>query len=245
MFITFEGLDGSGKTTQVKLLKEYFESVGQEVVTSREPGGTPFAEKIRDMILREEIRDPLIELGLLCVARRDHFINFIKPNLMANKIVICDRYIDSSFVYQGFGKGIMVEDIQLIHEKLVKAATPDLTFILDIEEEQARARKNKSILEQPLNIKNDVSFEASVINHDPTHNNVSDLREAHDAVKYQTEINHYDRADIAFFQKIRKGFLQITKIFTKRKIIYVNASADPQAVHLEIKNYVDHFRMYS
>ncbi|OEY86772.1 dTMP kinase [Wolbachia pipientis] len=142
MFITFEGIDGSGKTTQSKLLADCF--AYHDVVLTREPGGTYFAEKIRKILLTSEI-DRTAELLLLLSMRQEHMEKLILPSLQAGKIVICDRFIDSTIAYQGYGLGISLELIEKLHN-LINIKYPDITFILDIDVKLALQRaqnKNK------------------------------------------------------------------------------------------------------
>ncbi|MEI4220315.1 MAG: dTMP kinase, partial [Candidatus Dasytiphilus stammeri] len=133
MFITFEGIDGSGKTTQSELLANYFKQIHGEnnVVLTREPGGTDFAEKIRGLLLKDNI-DPISELLLLISMRHEHMKKLILPALLEGKIVICDRFIDSTIAYQGYGLGVDLSLIRDLH-KLVEIKYPDITFILDID----------------------------------------------------------------------------------------------------------------
>lgn len=128
-FITFEGVEGAGKTTQAERLAT---ALGPDVVLTREPGGTPIAERIRDIFLTSDGITAMTELLLLAAARAQHVDERIRPALEANKIVICDRFIDATVAYQGYRGGI---DLQLIHQ-LNRVATggltPDITFILDL-----------------------------------------------------------------------------------------------------------------
>lgn len=132
MFITFEGIDGSGKTTQSKLLAGHFKKTHGEnsVILTREPGGTDFAEKIRKVLL-VNIIDPIAELLLFVSTRYEHMKSLILPALKEGKIVICDRFIDSTIAYQGYGLGVDLKLIEKLHE-LVDIEHPDITFILDI-----------------------------------------------------------------------------------------------------------------
>jgi dTMP kinase len=133
MFITFEGIDGSGKTTQSKLLADYYQQIHGEnnVILTREPGGTEFAEKIREVLLTNNI-DPISELLLLISMRCEHMEKLILPALKEGKVVICDRFIDSTIAYQGYGLGVDLELIRKLHE-LVEIKYSDITFILDID----------------------------------------------------------------------------------------------------------------
>lgn len=141
MFISFEGGEGSGKSTQAKLLAEFLQAQGKEVVLTREPGGTETAEAIRSVLLSgKHINDPLTEMLLLSAARRDHVENLIKPALALGKVVISDRFFDSSIIYQSYVKGL---DITVLHE-LIKISIgnfiPDMTFLIDIDVEIGLAR---------------------------------------------------------------------------------------------------------
>ena len=134
MFITFEGVEGSGKSTQAKLLAEYLSFSGHKVTLTREPGWGRLGELIRKVILdeRELILDPFSELCLFCADRAQHVRDFIKPKLREGEIVICDRYFDSTVVYQGYGRKL---DKRLVN-KIAKASTleliPDITFLLNL-----------------------------------------------------------------------------------------------------------------
>lgn len=143
-FITFEGCEGSGKSTQVKLLKEYLEKLGQKVLLTREPGGTELAEEIRKVILSgKKIDDPLTEFLLISAARRDHVMNKIKPALAEGSFVICDRFFDSSLAYQGFAKGLDTDLMSAIVNLTIANFQPDITFLIDIEPEIALERIQK------------------------------------------------------------------------------------------------------
>ncbi|WP_342068390.1 dTMP kinase [Wolbachia endosymbiont (group B) of Melanargia galathea] len=146
MFITFEGIDGSGKTTQSELLANYFKQIHGEnnVVLTREPGGTDLAEKIRGSLLKDNI-DPISELLLFTSMRYEHMKELILPALKEGKTVICDRFIDSTIAYQGYGLGVDLSLIRDLH-KLVEIKYPDITFILDIDVQVGLSRakdKNK------------------------------------------------------------------------------------------------------
>ena len=134
-FITFEGGDGSGKTSQINLLKKYFEDKGKEVVISREPGGTQISEKIRNIILdinNSEMSD-ITEALLYAAARAQHVHEVIQPAIDAGKVVICDRYVDSSVVYQGYARNIGIDKVTQINDIAINGLKPDKTFYLDLE----------------------------------------------------------------------------------------------------------------
>lgn len=134
MFITFEGGEGSGKSTQAKLLAEHFKKSGKEVILTREPGGTELAEQIRNLLLgNKEINDPMTELLLLTAARKNHIQNLILPALNEGKIVISDRFLDSTIVYQGYVKKLDIEKIEKISQIAFDGFSPDITFLIDID----------------------------------------------------------------------------------------------------------------
>jgi len=135
IFITFEGIDGSGKSTQIRLLSEFFAAKQIGAIITREPGGTPIAEQLRTIILSGEYKfdDALTELLLILAGRRDHYLQVIKPSLTDGKHVICDRFSDSSLIYQGIIKGLGVEYVRNFIEGVLPKITPDLTFLLDLD----------------------------------------------------------------------------------------------------------------
>ena len=141
MFITFEGGDGTGKTTQINLLKEYLEQRGEQVVISREPGGTPVAEKIRDILLdKNNVMDDVTEAYLYASARAEHVRGVVKPALDAGKTVLCDRYLDSSVAYQGYGRGLTPERVLEINREAVEGVLPDRTYLLVLDKAAAEKR---------------------------------------------------------------------------------------------------------
>ncbi|MDZ5762579.1 Thymidylate kinase [Candidatus Cyrtobacter comes] len=140
MFITFEGCEGSGKTTQSSLLKDFLITEGMKCLLTKEPGGTKLAAKLREILLDDEVADPAVEFLLFCAARRDHVNNLIIPALSSGAYVICDRFLDSSLVYQGYTKGLNIENMINLHKTYVTDLEPDLTFVLDIEPENAVER---------------------------------------------------------------------------------------------------------
>ncbi len=143
-FISFEGCEGSGKSTQAKLLAEHLEKLGYKVVLTREPGGTELAEQIRKVILSgNKIEDTLTEFLLISAARRDHVENKIKPALANGSFVICDRFFDSSLAYQGYARGLDLELMRSIKTLSIDGFEPDLTFLIDIEPAVALERIQK------------------------------------------------------------------------------------------------------
>ena len=141
-FISVEGSDGCGKSTQIALLREWIEARGWEVVVTREPGGCPISEKIRDVLLSLESTGMSAECEALLYAasRVEHVREVIAPALEAGKVVICDRYLDSSIAYQAYGRELGEEFIRLINEPATRLATPDATLLLELDRETAKGR---------------------------------------------------------------------------------------------------------
>ena len=141
MFITFEGIEGSGKSTQIKLLQSSLKQEGHSVEILREPGTTQLGEKIRDVFLEKtnEKVDPMTEAFLLYASRKHLDQNFLQEHLKNKSIVIADRYSDATVAYQCFGKGLSEDFVQYIHEKS-DLLSPDLTFYMDITAEASKAR---------------------------------------------------------------------------------------------------------
>lgn len=141
LLITFEGPDGSGKTTQIERLKAFIIEKGYDAVLTREPGGTKIGEKIRDIILdKDHIEmDYMTEALLYAAARAQHVSQIIKPALAEGRTVICDRYIDSSIAYQGYGRKLG-ESVRVINEYAVKECFPDITFLLLLDPEIGKIR---------------------------------------------------------------------------------------------------------
>lgn len=135
LFISFEGPEGSGKSTQIKLLNEYLKKKGYNVVLTREPGGTKISENIRNVLLSPENKEilPETELFLYAAARIQHIGEIIKPALNKGSIVISDRFHDSTTAYQGYGRNISLDYIEKIHKLSLKDTIPDITFVLMVD----------------------------------------------------------------------------------------------------------------
>jgi dTMP kinase len=141
VFISFEGIEGSGKSTQIDLLESHLKELGYKVAKLREPGGTLMGEKIRDIFLQDtsEKVDPITEAFLLYASRKHLDQNFLREKINQGYIVIADRYSDATVAYQCFGKGLEKDFIDLIHNSS-NLLTPDLTFYMDISAEMSRER---------------------------------------------------------------------------------------------------------
>jgi len=142
LFITFEGIDGCGKSTQIKLLHKNLTCQGYPVILTREPGGTPISEKIRNLILGRENSEmsTKCELLLYLAARAQHVDEKICPAMLNGKIVLSDRFEEATFTYQGYGRDIGLDVIQPLNNYATGGLTPDLTFILDISPEVSKKR---------------------------------------------------------------------------------------------------------
>jgi dTMP kinase len=142
-FITFEGIDGSGKSTQLRLFASELRILGLDVITSCEPGGTPLGRRLREAFLEtEENVSPIAELLLFAADRAQHVELLIKPSILEGKVVISDRYADSTFVYQGAGRGFPQEKVEAVIELATNGLKPDLTFFFDLPIEKSIERKN-------------------------------------------------------------------------------------------------------
>jgi dTMP kinase len=139
VFITFEGIDGAGKTTHMDTLEQLLKSQGREVVRTREPGGTPLAEKLRGLFLHDAM-DPLTESLLVFAARRDHLVQVILPALARGAWVMCDRFTDATFAYQGGGRGFDLQVLRTLEGWVQDQKQPDLTFLFDLPPEVAASR---------------------------------------------------------------------------------------------------------
>ena len=142
MFITLEGPEGSGKTTAVEYAVKSLEAMGYQIVRTREPGGTPIAEEIRNVILDKAntMMDPRTEALLYAASRRQHLVEKVWPALKEGKIVICDRYLDSSLAYQGGARGLGVDNILNVNMFATEGTFPDLTLLFDIDPKLGLAR---------------------------------------------------------------------------------------------------------
>jgi dTMP kinase len=181
VFITFEGGDGTGKSTQVRRLGETLAARGLRAVLTREPGGTPQAEKIRNLLLQRDSGnfDPLSEALLLFAARREHIVNVIEPALARGDWVISDRFIDSTRAFQGYGMGLDLDLIDRLYDMVSGGIQPDLTLVFDIDPEVGLARSGKQ-------------------------------KAAATAALEATE-DRYELMGLSFQERLRRGFAEIAK----------------------------------
>jgi len=144
-FISIEGGEGAGKSTSIEYIKQKLEACGIECLVTREPGGTPMAEDIRQLLLqhRDEVVDPYTELLLMFASRRQHVQNVIRPALASGKWVICDRFTDASFAYQGFGRGLDKDFISSLKRWVHGDLNPNMTVLFDLDIAIGMARAGK------------------------------------------------------------------------------------------------------
>lgn len=162
-FIAFEGPDGSGKSTQVRLLADYLEGLGVSLVRTREPGGCPVAEEIREIVLSKDEKkmEAVTEAMLYAAARAEHVRQVIMPALKSGKLVLCDRFLMSSLAYQGYGRQLGVNEVRSINEPAVAGCLPDVTIFINIPPERAFKRMNDQKVHDRLE-REDMSFHERV-----------------------------------------------------------------------------------
>ena len=142
-FITLEGVDGAGKTTHIEFIKNYLSELNINYVMTREPGGTALGEKLRDILLHDEM-NPQTETMLMFAARNEHIDKVIRPNLIKGAVVISDRFTDATYAYQAGGKGVKDEKIDILKKWVQEDLRPDLTFLFDLSVEVSIERLNKT-----------------------------------------------------------------------------------------------------
>lgn len=189
VFITLEGGEGTGKSTQVKMLGAALSAAGVEAVLTREPGGTDQAERIRNLMIQRDAGnfDPLTEAMLMMSARREHLVNKIWPSMEQGKWVVSDRFVDSTRAFQGYGMGLDQALIDRIYAMIAGDFQPDLTFVFDIDAEKGLSRSLKQL--------------------------------AVTADKNESTEDRYERMGVPFHSRLRQGFLEIAKRFPDRCVI--------------------------
>jgi dTMP kinase len=138
VFVSFEGVDGSGKSTQAELLAGHLRAAGRDVVLTREPGGTPLGEAIRELLLGGEAMTPWAEAALFAAARAELVAEVIAPALDGGAWVVCDRFVDSSLAYQGIARGLGVDEVLELNVPVIGGRLPDRTFVLLLDDSPAR-----------------------------------------------------------------------------------------------------------
>jgi dTMP kinase len=152
LFITFEGIEGSGKTTQVHLLRDYVEGKGYRCQITREPGGCEIGDRIRDILMDSENQNltPLSELLLIMANRAQHVAEVIRPALREGRVLICDRFHDATVAYQGFARGVALDLIEKLREMVAGGVKPDLTILLDCPVEIGLGRARERLANENL-----------------------------------------------------------------------------------------------
>jgi dTMP kinase len=152
MFITFEGPEGSGKSTQIRMAGEWLREQGRECVVTKEPGGTPISDRIRAILLDSAATgmDAMTELLLYAASRRQHTVEVIRPALARGVIVLCDRYTDATLAYQGYGRRLDLDRLQALNQWATDGLRPDLTLLFDIDEESGLARAHARNAQMPV-----------------------------------------------------------------------------------------------
>lgn len=150
-FLSVEGIEGCGKTTQLQKLAQHLRAAGRNCVTTREPGGTPLADRIRAILLdpNEDGMDPVAELFLYAASRRQHVVEIVRPALEAGAVVLCDRFTDATLAYQGFGRLLNLDRLRQVNDIATDQLRPDLTLLFDLPEAAGleRARSRNAVLE--------------------------------------------------------------------------------------------------
>jgi dTMP kinase len=210
-FVTFEGLDGCGKSTQLQKLARVLSQQGSQVVVTREPGGTPTAEKIRRLVLDAGTANlaPMAELALMFASRAQHIEEVIQPALAEGKIVLCDRFTDSTEAYQGGGRKLGSEPVLKLHRVVCGNLQPDLTILMDSDVtasvERAR-RRNKSFA-------------------------------AHNSRRGKSDENRFEQENRGFFSRVHNAYLAIARREPQR-VVVVDARGTADKTHAKIADVV-------
>jgi dTMP kinase len=204
-FITFEGLDGTGKSTQMRKLAVALRAAGHKVIETREPGGTPTGEKIRKVLLDSGTAglDPMAEMALMFASRAQHIAEVIEPGLAAGSVVLCDRFTDSTEAYQGSGRKLGSAAVLELHRVLCGDLQPELTILLDSNPHASVNRARR---------RNERDSKSSTRGHDE---------------------NRFERETRAFFGRVREGFAAIAKREPGR-VVLVDARGTPGQTHQKI-----------
>ena len=207
-FISFEGGEGGGKTTQINFLYEALKSIGINATLTREPGGSPGAEEIRNLLVNgaPERWDPVTETLLHCAARRDHINSTILPELNEGHWVLTDRFVDSTMAYQGYGHGVNKKALYNLQQFVAGNMQPDMTIILDLPIKLGLARAEKRSLSNPIN-------------------------------KINNKETRYESMSSDFHERLRKGFLHIAKNNRKRCVV-IDTTRSIEEIRLTIQRLV-------
>jgi len=213
-FITFEGLDGTGKSTQMRKLAVVLRAAGHKVVETREPGGTATGEKIRRVLLDSatEGLSPLAEMALMFASRAQHIAEVIQPALTQGQIVLCDRFTDSTEAYQGSGRKLGSEAVLELHRVLCRDLQPDLTILLDSDPAMSVGRARR---------RNQRVFHGA----------------SKSVGKHHSDENRFEQQNRAFFSRVHEGYRAIAAREPQR-VVAVDASGTPGQTHQRIVDVV-------
>ena len=196
LFITFEGADGCGKTTQIKLLNEYLENKGYKTLLTREPGAKGLGEKVREILLNYDGEvSPVCESFLFLADRAQNVDCIIKPAVKAGTIVLCDRHTDSTIAYQGYGRGVDMSELHRLNNIATSGMKPDLTFVFDVDVQTSQSRVG-------------------------------------------SEKDRMESAGIEFFERVRKGFLEIAKQEPER-VKVIDSTQSIEEIHKQVIGYIE------
>jgi dTMP kinase len=212
-FITFEGLDGTGKSTQLRKLAAALRGAGYKVVETREPGGTATGEKIRRVLLDSATHglSPMAEMALMFASRAQHIAEVILPALEHGQVVLCDRFTDSTEAYQGYGRKLGSEDVLNLHRVLCGNLQPDLTVLLDSDPAMSLGRARRR--------------------------NQRANDSAHKSTNKHTDENRFEQQNRAFFTRVHTGFRAIAAREPQR-VVAIDASGSPPQTHRRIMEVV-------
>jgi dTMP kinase len=207
LFVTFEGVEGSGKSTQIRLLAERLREEGHEVVVTREPGGAPLAERIRELVLDPETTDMggRTEALLIAAARADHVERLIKPSLEAGHVVLSDRFVDSSLAYQGYGRELGPDDVNEINRWAVDGVMPDAVVLLNLDPAEGLRRVGRRVAGEQR------AGQAGV-----------------------GDTDRIEREGVEFHRRVAKGFLDLARSDHDRFLIF-DASDDEDSLHRQVR----------
>jgi dTMP kinase len=214
-FITLEGIDGCGKSTQLAMLAKALRARGEDIIVTREPGGTTIGERIRELLSSDatDSIQPATELLMIVGARAQHVSDVIRPAVDAGRLVISDRYTDSSVAFQGYGRGLDLEIVDVVNRFATKGLNPDLTILFDLEASEAQARL--------------------------------DARRAKSSRgANRPALAYLDDLELEFHKRVRDGYLKIAAAHPTR-VKVVDASVRPESTHVEVMSLVLNLTMSS
>ncbi len=213
-FITFEGVEGCGKTTQIRLLAEALRQTGKTVILTREPGGCPISDKIRHILLDAENSSmtPAAELLLYAAARAQHIAEVIAPALSSGSIVLCDRFIDATVAYQGYGRALDLQQITLLNTMVASGYRPDLTILLDCPAETGLKRAIDRI----------------------------EKNSADDATTLREE--RFEKESIDFHKRVREGYLNLAQQESDRFVVIDGGGGIKETAEMILSSVADRIR---